>query len=334
MKRLLLLLMLLAVTLTASSAADARYTVTSVTDCAQTDSRYDRFYQSGEFSVVIPGLAEGLVPQGIAWMPEEDWLLFAGYRSDQGSSALIAVDRQTGEIMRQASLQYADGRVYNGHAGGVCVTENNIYLSNAHMLYRIPLSAFRGLGEAGVCRFAQEIPVPVNSSYCCYADGVLWVGEFQYTGDYKTDVSHYVKTADGLQRAWTCGYVMGEGQDFARPDYILSVTERIQGVTTLNGRFYLSQSYGRKADSVIYRYENALERQPDDQIDFDGQAVPLWILDSASREDVLICPPMSECLCTVEGGIEVLFESAAQTYMDPKNPSVNPLDRVFHLTGF
>ena len=199
MKKWFLLLIAGLSLLCTSCAAEVEYTVTSVTDCAQAESRYDRFYQSGEIDLVIPGLAEGLVPQGICHLPREDWLLFTGYPSVKGSSALIAVDRQTGEITRQASLQYADGKTYSGHAGGVCATETDIYISNAHMLYRISLEDFLALPGKGVCKFAEEIPVPVNSSYCCYAEGVLWVGEFQYGGDYKTDASHYVKTADGLE---------------------------------------------------------------------------------------------------------------------------------------
>ena len=282
MKKCLLLLIVGLSLVCSSCAAEVEYTVTSVTDCAQTESRYDRFYQSGETGLVVPGLAEGLVPQGICYLPGEDWLLFAGYRSDKGNSALIAVDRQNGEITRQAVLQYADGRDYNGHAGGVCATETDIYLSNAHMLYRISLENFRALPGKGVCRFAEEIPVPVNSSYCCYEAGVLWVGEFQYGGDYKTDASHYVKTADGLQRAWTCGYRMDAGQDFSKPDYILSVTERIQGITTLNGKIYLSQSYGRRADSLILKYENVLTREPDSTVEIAGESVPVFTRSSTT----------------------------------------------------
>lgn len=334
MKRLMLFWMLALLLLQPALAEGFTYTATSVTDCAQTSDTYDRFYQSGGLDAVIPGLAEGIVPQGITYLPEEDWLLFAGYRADKGSSAVIAVDRATGDVVKEAFLQYADGSDYNGHAGGVCATDSDIYLSNNHMLYRISLDAFRALPASGFCRFEQEIPVPVNSSYCCYADGILWVGEFQYAGDYPTDSSHRVKSADGLQRAWTCGYTMGAEQDFSVPDYVLSMTERIQGITTARGGIYLSQSYGRKASSMIYRYANVLENAPDMTVEIDGREAPLWILDSKVREGALICPPMTECLCTVAGDIYVLFESAAQNYMNPDNPSVNPMDRVFRLTGF
>ena len=229
---------------------------------------------------------------------------------------------------------YEDGSDYSGHAGGVCATEDDIYISNAHHLYRISLERFRSLPEESRCAFEEEIPVPVNASFCSYAEGVLWVGEFQYTGDYPTDPSHAVRGKDGVQRAWICGYRMEGRTDFGTPDCILSVTERIQGMTTRDGAIYLSQSYGRRADSVIMRYDGVLERAPDTSAVLDGLEIPLWILDSDCRSGALLCPPMTECLCTVGDEVYVLFESAAQPYMDPKKPSLNPIDRAFILQGF
>ena len=334
MKKMIVMLLILLFALSGCQAETVSYTVSSVTSCDQTSSTYNRFYDSGELSVLIPGLAEGLVPQGISWIPEKGWLLFAGYRSDKGSSALIAVNLETGSIQKAASLQYADGSNYNGHAGGVCVTDKDIYLSNAHMLYRISLEQFLAIDVSGTCRFEEEIPVPVNSSYCCYSEGILWVGEFQYGGDYPTDASHRVTSKDGIQRAWTCGYIMEGRTNWDAPDYVLSMTERIQGITTKNGAFYLSQSYGRRNDSVIYRYSNVLEASSSGEVEINGKQVPLWILDSSVREDALICPPMTECLCTIDDAIFVLFESAAKNYMNPSNPSVNPMDRVFRLMDF
>ena len=332
-------------TLCAAAAAEGfTYSVTSVTDCAQTQRMYDAFYQSGELSVPVPGLAEGLVPQGLAYLAEENWMLYAGYSSDDRNSALLAVDMETGELVKEVILQYQDGSDYRGHAGGVCVTERDIYISNAHKLYRISLDTFRALSPSGVCRFEEEIPVPVNSSYCCYADGVLWVGEFQYGNDYKTDKSHKVKTADGRQQAWTCGYVLSAENDGrirpdarpaegdATPDYILSMTERIQGITVKDGMIYLSQSYGRKNSSLLFRYQNVLAGEPALQTELNGVSVPVWILDSTVLDTALIAPPMSECLCTIGGDVYVLFESAASVYM--AGGSLNPMDRVFRLTDF
>ena len=334
MKKVLCALLALLTLLACSCTAETVYTCASVTDAEASAAAYARFSEAGELSVVIPGLKEGFVPQGITYLPDDDALLFAGYSGGSENSALLAVNRETGEMIKQVRLNNADGSKYTGHAGGVCATETDIYVSNDHKLFRISLDTYRKLPASASCAFEEEIPVPVNSSYCSYADGVLWVGEFQYGGDYPTDASHRVSTADGLQRAWTCGYVMREGQDFSAPDYILSMTERIQGMTVLNGKIYLSQSYGRRNDSVLYRYAAVLNEEPDCTIDVNGKSVPLWILDSTCREDALLCPPMTECLCTIREEIYVAFESAAKTYMNPSNPSVHPMDRVFKLKGF
>ena len=335
MNRLLtLLIAFIFLTASATTGGASGYTSTSVTDCAQTSAQYDRFYSSGELGIVIPGLAEGLVPQGISYIPEDDELLFCGYRADKGNSALVAVDRATGKVRKSVSLRYMDGSGYNGHAGGVCVTENDIYISNASHLYRISLAAFRALPGSGDCSFEEEIPVPVNASFCCYSEGILWVGEFQYAGDYPTDPGHTVRSADGRQKAWICGYSMQGRADFESPDYVLSVTERIQGITTLNGVIYLSQSYGRRASSSLLKYEAVLEREPDMTVQLDQREIPLWILDSSSRTSAMLCPPMTECLCTVEDTVYVLFESASEPYMNPSNPSVNPMDRIFLMRDF
>ena len=334
-KKLCVLIACLTLLACSCAAEETVYTCSSVTDAAASAAAYPRFQGLGELSAVIPGLKEGFVPQGVAWLPEEGALLFAGYSgSENENSALLAVNLQTGELVKQVKLCNVDGSKYTGHAGGVCATEKDIYVSNAHKLYRLSLETYRGLPAVSACRFEEEIDVPVNSSYCSYAENVLWVGEFQYGGDYPTDASHRVSTADGLQRAWTCGYRMDESQDFSAPDYILSMTERIQGMTTLNGKIYLSQSYGRRNDSVLYRYENVLETEPAETVQVNGQAVPLWILDKNTREDALMAPPMSECLCTVNDTIFVVFESAAKTYMNPGKPSLNPMDRVFVLREF
>lgn len=321
------------------------YSVSSVTDCSQTSELYDAFYASGELSVLIPGLKEGLIPQGITYLVEEDWLLFAGYRDDGGHSALVAVDRKTGELVKEVHLQNVDGSAYTGHAGGVCATEKNLFVSNAGKLLRISLDTFRSLPASAYCAFEEEIRVPVNASYCCYADGVLWVGEFQYGGEYKTDSSHKVKSEDGRFKAWTCGYILTNETvnewkpealvgETATPDYILSMTERIQGITVLDGQVYLSQSYGRKNASTIYRFANVLQNEPDTFADLNDVKVPVWCLDKGVRTGAMICPPMTECLCTVDDAVYVLFESGANKYMDSQNASKNPMDRVFVMQGF
>ncbi len=342
-----LLCMLLALLMTAGGVCAENgffYSTTRVTTCESSNSMLNNFFESGELSVTIPGLAEGLVPQGISYMPEGNMMLFAGYRSDKAASALIAVDMDTDQVVREVFLKNVDGSVYNGHAGGVCVTEKNIFIANSHHLYRISLEKFFSLEPSDTCAFEEAIPVPNNASYCAYHDGVLWVGEFQYGNDYKTDRSHRMKTPDGYYQAWACGYVLDETQENefkaealtdgdAILDYILETTERIQGITVKGDSVYLSQSYGRTNTSSLYRYDGVLLREPDNMTVVSEKEVPVWFLDQKKAlSAVLFAPNMSECLCTAGDAIYVLFESGAETYL--KGGAGNAMDRVFKLTDY
>lgn len=341
MKKWLVILLALCILGTAAAETAFYYTLDSVTDCANTNSRYDAFYEAGELSVNIPGCTQDFVPQGIAYLEEEGWILISGYSTGKRNSALVAIDEETNTIVKEVFLNNMDGSAYTGHAGGVCVTEKNIYISNSKKLYRISLETFRSLDASGYCAFEEVIPVPVNSSYCFYGDGILWVGEFEYGTEYKTDFSHRAKSADGRFKAWTCGYVLDPAtenefkpgcitEEGAVPDYVLSMTERIQGIAFKDGQFYLSQSYGRTASSTVYRYENVLAAEPEDTVEVYGQSVPLWFLDSEVQTGALVGPPMSECMCVANDSIYLLFESGSTKYSN----AVNRMDRVFRITGY
>lgn len=340
MKKLLSVILLLCL-LAPCALAEFYYSTESVVTCESTAATYDKFYAAGELSVSIPGCAQDLVPQGLAYYAPENWMLFAGYSSGDRNSAVIAVDMDTNEVVKEVSLLNVDGSDYVGHAGGMCVTEKNIFISNNEHLYRLSLSTFLSAAPSDTCKFDEEISVPSRASYCQYSEGILWVGEFQYGTEYKTDNSHRIKTADGYQRAWAIGYVLDETTENeikadkmteagAIPDYILSTTERIQGLTTKDGMIYLSQSYGRKNASMIYRYNNVLTQEPHAQAEALGAMIPVWFLDSNSLDAALMAPPMTECLCTAGDSVYVLFESGAEKYRDAKNP----MDRVFRLDTF
>ena len=331
-KRGVCLMLLLLFLLPAFAEESAVYSVTEVTDCAMTDSSYQRFYDCAVPGVVIPGLAEGFIPQGVTWLAEGSAFLFAGYREDGKNSALLMVDAETGTLVREVLLLNTDGSVYSGHAGGVCATENDIYVSNAGKLFRLSMAAFRALPYSSACAFEQEIAVPVTASWCCCADNVLWVGEFQYGVEYPTDKSHKARTADGMYSAWGCGYVIGEDGIGETPDYIVEIPDRIQGMTTLNGDVWLSQSYGRKNSSLLMRFEQVFSRAPNAAADIGGREVPVWYLDKNAGKSAMMAPPMTEGLCSADGSVCVLFESAALKYMNPSNPSKNPMDRLMKLT--
>ena len=319
-------------------AGDCLYTVTSVCDSGLSVSQYPAFAEEGEISLLIPGLKEGWVPQGITWLPAQNWFLLAGYHTDRRPSSLIAVDAESNQIVKAVRLKNLDGSYYTGHAGGVCATERDIYVSNNRRLYRLSLDTFLNLTADSVCAFEQEIAVPSNASYCSYADGVLWVGEFQYGTGYPTDPSHRLKLGRDTLKAWLCGYRLANGEisahaagaDTAVPDFIFATSERIQGMTVYQDKIWLSQSYGRRNSSSLLGYAYPRD-DPDMHVTVSGTEVPVWFLIGSRLTDNTICPPMTECICTAGDGMYLLFESAAEKYMDPDNASRFPMDRLFRI---
>ena len=358
MKKLLSLLLILCLFTPCAIAGwenEPYYFVSSVTNCYYNDKAYTDFYNAGEFSVIIPGCSQDFVPQGISYYAPQDLIIFSGYSSDKTMpSSLMAVDRSTNQLVKQIFLAKPNGKAYKGHAGGVCVTEKNIYVSNDNHLYRMSLATFLGADNACSYNFEEVISVPCTAAFCQYNNGILWVGEFERTTlnpaeeQYKTDPSHHIKAEGGKNTGWVLGYQLtgATENEFAPgsitkngaiPNYVLSTTERIQGFTISRDMIYLSQSYGRKNNSTIYRHRNVLNESPDTTANIYGKNVPVWLLDKSTETASLTCPPMTEGLCTINDKVYISFESAAAKYripLDDGKPAKNPVDRIFQLNTF
>ena len=304
---------------------------------------YKDFAACSNESVLIPGLNQYIVPQGMDYWDQMGWLIISGYISNNkysNCSVLVAVDLESGIFMGEYFLKNQDGSDHTSHVGGVAVTDKNIFISNGGSLYRIPLSDLLAAEQSGDLKIAETIKVVTNGSFCNYSQGVLWVGEFQYSTNYITDSSHHLKNRDGDQyKAWTAGYILDPGTEnelkasafvdgVAIPDYILSITERIQGMTALSENYIvLSQSYGRTNDSTLFFYNNPLSEPSHSSVNISGVSVPLWFLDNKTGVTKLTAPPMSEGVCAINGMLYTLFESGADYYRN--GGGKNPTDRVW-----
>lgn len=294
-----------------------------------------------EKSFLVPALAEKMVPQGMDVWEERGWLLISGYFADSSvsdSSVLLAIDMNTGAYVGEYYLTNKDGTPHTSHAGGVAVTERNVYVSNGSKLYCIPLTEIIDAGQCGKITIREEISVPVAASFCNYSDGYLWVGDFQYGSSYTTDEFRHMINREGDEYlAWAVGYKLTDETtsgikaeatvqgSYATPDVILSITNRIQGMTVSGNSIILSQSYGRTNDSVLYFYENPLGTQAHTQTTLNGVSVPVYFLDGKLSCNKVKALPMSEGIAYSEGKLYVLFESGADKFANDggKNPTEN-----------
>ncbi len=321
-------------------SADFKFTLENVLgDISYAE--YTDFLAKAEKSFLIPALAGKMIPQGMDIWEERGWLLISGYFPSTDildCSLLVAIDMNTGAYVGEYYLTNTDGTPHTSHAGGVAVTDKNIYIANNYTLYRIPLSELLNAGQCGKITIADEIKVPVRSSFCNYSDGYLWVGDFQYGTSYPTDEYRHMTNREGKKYlAWSVGYELDESTEngikaeamvkdsYATPDVVLSITERIQGMAVSENKIILSQSYGRTNKSTLYLYDNPIGDEPHRTVDINGVDVPVYFLDAKLPCTAVTAPPMSEGLAARNGELYILFESGADKYANGggKDPTEN-----------
>ncbi len=310
---------------------------------------YKDFKSIAKREYLVPGLNEGIVPQGMDVWEEKNLLLISGYfesltnTSGSPSSMLVAVDLKTGEMAGKYCLKNIDGTDHSRHVGGIAITEKNVFIANGGILFRIPLSQIGALGKSGTLQIVEEIKVPTRASFCNYSGGVIWVGDYQdKTESYQTPEWRHMTNNDGsLYEAWTVGYKVKDTEsefssenwnastmEYATPDYVLSMTKQIQGFTLIGEQMALSQSGGRTNDSTLFVYKNVLNDEQDASVTLNGKSVPVWFLDSGVLIRTYNILPMSEALASYNGKLLVLYETGTKKYRNAKSPT----DHVWGMT--
>ena len=65
---------------------------------------------NGNPNYLVPGQTEDMIPQGLTYLPQKDWLLVSSYdKSEKNPSVVFAIDRETGSFAAQFNLYTADG---------------------------------------------------------------------------------------------------------------------------------------------------------------------------------------------------------------------------------
>lgn len=278
---------------------------------------YPQFDAVARAEFAIPGLSEGVCPQGLCALPEnEEGYDFAvsGYLS-KGASRVYFIDGE-GEAETKYIAVLENGAEDASHFGGVACSEEYLYVACGSRVACLPLSQALA-AENGKGVEAAYFEAGLNAAFLQYFENRLYVGEFYRSGNYETDASHHLKTPSGeTNPALIFVYAAGEGVggiDSSAPVQAISVREQVQGVAVYEDGVALSCSYGL-ADSGIWVYENALSGAAQGTFAFNGAEVPLYFLDSENMRGKLTAPCMSEEIAVREGRLYILFESKANKY--------------------
>ncbi|MBQ8331671.1 MAG: hypothetical protein IJX94_04155 [Clostridia bacterium] len=284
------------------------------------------YYKASEKGFEIPGLGDNFVPQGMDYDDRSACFFVTGYMSDGAASPVYLIKHPGGEPDKTVHLATKDGKDFDGHAGGLTVHGDYVYIaggsdyclyvySYAEILQAADGAKIHCLGEFSTGRKEDGIRVSFTAS-----DEVhIYVGEFYREGNYSTPESHKLTTAAGdYQQAFAVAYAFSDGEDAVfgiapTPVVAYSLPDCVQGMCFQDRKIYLSTSYGTSF-SYIYEYnkEDAVKQK---DITLMGTELSLYALDSDALEEEYKLPPMAEEIEFVDGKLYTMCESASNKYI-------------------
>ncbi|MBO4972474.1 MAG: hypothetical protein J6D45_06635 [Clostridia bacterium] len=262
---------------------------------------YSDYYSSKTNICKNPGIHDNFVCQGIAVSEENEKILVCGYMTDKTNSRIYVTDSDNDSYYVNLTR---DGEVFTGHAGGMAITGDTVYLANGSKLYTFSLSEILSLNNGDSVDIGKGTKVNNSASFVYSDENYVYVGEFHDGGKYIT--KHPYQTNDGLYHAIITKYSVN---DLTTPIKIYSVRDKVQGACfTPDGKVVLSTSYGL-SDTVYYVYNEA--DAIDSGLTLDG--APLYYLNGCVKE--MKGPAMGEDLDYYEGKVITLTESASDKYI-------------------
>ena len=129
---------------------------------------------------VIPGLASGVVPQGLAYSVNQGLFLLTAYLENGTPSQLFLVDEQSGILKKSFSLCNKAGSPHFGHVGGVATDGNLVWVVSDGFMYSYqPFEHFdKQSTSANFLNAIEEVQTEAQADYVTFYDGVIYVGEF------------------------------------------------------------------------------------------------------------------------------------------------------------
>ena len=302
---------------------------------------YKNFFKEFKGDFTIPGLFEGIIPQGICYIGELDAFAISGYYEDGlYPSMLMLIDAKTGKFSKAFPLQNPDGNSYFGHAGGLTASEDYIYITSESICYICETAVLKSLKNGEPLKFQSNFKLNTFGSFACFNDGILWTGDFIESSDKGRESARKITTLGSGETfyAYCEGYVLKDGVPDVKkvnsetngyiPDYLLAIPEQVQGMSfTLSGKIIFSTSYGRKNNSKIYVYDDVFLTERVGSYKIEETEIDILACSSDLLKETIIAPPMAEGITQGEKGQYIIFESGAEKYRQHRGKF--PTDTAF-----
>ena len=314
--------------------------VVTKTDITEIED-YKNFFKEFKADFTIPGLFEGIIPQGICYIGELDAFAISGYYEETlFPSMLMLVNAETGKFTKAFPLQNVDGNDFSGHAGGLTASEDYIYITSESTCYICEINSLKNLKNGEILKFQSNFKLNTFGSFACYDNGVLWTGDFIESSDKGREKARKITTLGSGETfyAYCEGYILKDGLPDVKkinsettgyiPDFLLAIPEQVQGMSfTHSGKIIFSTSYGRKNNSKIYVYDDVLLTERVGIYKIEETEIDLLACSSDLLKETIIAPPMAEGITQGEKGQYIIFESGAEKYRNHRGKY--PTDAVF-----
>ncbi len=262
---------------------------------------YSDYYSIEEEICKNPGLNDGFVCQGICVSEENGVILVSGYMKDGKNSRIYVTDYDSNSYYVELTRE---GESYTGHAGGIAVTGDTVYISNASKLFIASLSDILKAKNGDKVDIGSGVKVNSAASFVFADENYVYVGEYNDPNGKQKE--HIYETESGVNHSIIERYTHG---DLENPDKIYSIGDYVQGVCfTPDGRIVFSTSHGLTS-SVYYVYRE--NEATDSGNTLDG--APVYYLGECAQQ--ISGPAMSEDMDWFDGKVITLSESASNKYI-------------------
>lgn len=299
-----------------------------LTDRLAENNDFSTFLKSYKSSHTVPGLLEGVIPQGVCYDETTGYLLITGYYEDSKyPSVLMVLDEKNGKLLNYYSLKKINGEDYYGHAGGIASSQNTIYIVSEGECYTFPADTLLNEVKQSYIQFQSNFKLNTKGSFACYSNNTLWIGDFIQSDDKERKAVKDITTLESGETfyAYCEGYKLVDGLPDVNkinkdstgyiPDYYMAIPEQVQGMAfTKTGKILFSTSYGRKNNSKIYVFDDIISKEATETKIVNGEQVDFYSCKSSLLLSEIIAPPMAEGMANTPDKIYIMFESGAEKY--------------------
>ncbi len=263
---------------------------------------YSDYYSREQTVCKNPGLSDGFVCQGIAVSEEHGKILVSGYMQNKSNSRIYITDFDSNSYY--VNLTYRGGDKYTGHAGGVALTADTVYVASGSKLFTFSLSELMSVEPGGSIDIGHGTAVNNAASFVYADESYVYVGEYNDPVGYQKE--HKYETPEGTNYAIISRY---SHNDLTHPDKIYSIRNYVQGACfTPEGKVILSTSHGL-TDTLYYVYNESEMTASGESLD----GTPVYYFGECL--EVLKAPAMGEDLDYYDGRVISLTESASNKYI-------------------